>query len=552
MIGDRNRRLVPVIGLVLMLSAGVGHPAAGQTGACSLIYVENGPIGRVFPYNPLATSAERRAVDLLFEPLVRKTTGGTKSLLLDLSGARASTDGTEWTFPLKSTTWHSERPVTADQIVKTYQELRRLYDSGYQEWTYELTSFPQIAEMRSSEGSLVVRYTKVTDASMAQESLCNFFVIPWDDIPKLCTAYQCHLNEYVPLGTEPRQGLTGNGRWASARGTKGMIGADGTIALASFDDFPGGVSSIAEIQSRVQPLQNQRANMFRNGLANVVLEMPILLLSQVLSQVPGAQEIVHEMNSFTSIQISTRSPALQDERVREAMVFALNRKAMLDALYDGKGYVLDAPFPPETRCWNRSVTPRDYSPERARKLLTDAGFKGSPEAGWRKGSVTLDDLVFLIERSVQGAEDQAVMKRVIDQLGELGIHVTSDEVIPADLQSRLENGDYDFYLDTRTVGNAWNVEPILSSTFPGRKENAHLFCSPEVKQALDKYQPTIGVDDILQSEVGHTLHEAIATHCDRIYLWALIRKGVFNSSEIEFEKFGTYLFANPGLWKCHE
>ena len=60
------------------------------------------------------------------------------------------------------------------------------------------------------------------------------------------------------------------------------------------------------------------------------------------------------------------------------------------------------------------------------------------------------------------------------------------------------------------------------------------------------------MDNILQSQAGNKLHEAIAKHCDRIYLWALIRKGVFNSSEFEFETFGTTFFENPGLWKCHE
>lgn len=160
---------------------------------------------------------------------------------------------------------------------------------------------------------------------------------------------------------------------------------------------------------------------------------------------------------------------------------------------------------------------------------------------------------FLIESTVQGAEDQTVVKRVIDQLGEMGIHVNLAEVIPADLPSRLENGAYDFYLDTRTVGNAWNVEPILSSTFRGREENAHLFCHPDVRGALgDYYQAMIGGDIVHQSEVGQRLHEVIASHADRVYLWALIRKGVFNSTDIEFEPFGTTLFENPGLWKCHK
>ena len=69
------------------------------------------------------------------------------------------------------------------------------------------------------------------------------------------------------------------------------------------------------------------------------------------------------------------APPLKDERVRQALNYALDRQAILDTLYDGSGTVTDQVFNPRSAAYDKSlVGTYEYDPERAMELLADAGY----------------------------------------------------------------------------------------------------------------------------------------------------------------------------------
>ena len=552
---SRFRRSVPWIAfLALLASLVTTGPAPGQQKTCTLRYVENGPVTRVFPYSVLGTIVDRRVWDLLYEPLNRRTTGETfQSVILDLHEARPEENGMVWVFPLRETKWHNGDPVTPDDIVRTFTELKRLAGEGLRGWTQEVIDLPKISEMSASGGDLRVRYTRAKTRESAQQSLHNFYIVPWKQHPNLDRLYGGRLNDFVYNDNAPRRGgVIGNGRWEAA---PGAISSAGEITLLATDQFPGGRSPIDEIQGMYQPLVSERANMFRDGNVNVVLEIPFSQLNQLRTAIPEAQEIVHEANTFTSIIVSNRHPGLKDPRVREALVYAINRKEILQAMHSGRGYLLDAPFPPDTPCFSRAVQEhlREHSPERAKELLRAAGYKQNPNKRmiWAQGTIELDHLEFLLPSTIQGAEDQDVVNRVINSWEKnLGLRVELVERPPEEVRNLMDKGSYDFFLETQTVGSAWDVSMILLTNVPGQDANRHYLCSPQVERLLLEYRDSLGGDDRRQEEIGHQLHEAIAGSCDRIYLWSLERFGIFNPNEIEFAKSGTTLFENPALWRC--
>jgi peptide/nickel transport system substrate-binding protein len=83
--------------------------------------------------------------------------------------------------------------------------------------------------------------------------------------------------------------------------------------------------------------------------------------------------------SFEHIDFQLSNPLFADKRVRQALLYGMNRQALSDRLFEGKS--------PVTRSW---VSQRDfgYSPEvkeykydaaKARQLLDEAGFKPGPD-----------------------------------------------------------------------------------------------------------------------------------------------------------------------------
>ena len=67
-------------------------------------------------------------------------------------------------------------------------------------------------------------------------------------------------------------------------------------------------------------------------------------------------------------------PAFKDVRVRRAINYAINKKAIVDAIYAGLGTVADSPLPPTMWSYNKNIKHYEYNPEKAKKLLAEAGY----------------------------------------------------------------------------------------------------------------------------------------------------------------------------------
>ena len=60
--------------------------------------------------------------------------------------------------------------------------------------------------------------------------------------------------------------------------------------------------------------------------------------------------------------------------VRRAVNMAINKKSLLDAVYQGAGTVAVNPIPPAMWSYNKQVKDYEYSPEKAKALLAKAGY----------------------------------------------------------------------------------------------------------------------------------------------------------------------------------
>ena len=68
--------------------------------------------------------------------------------------------------------------------------------------------------------------------------------------------------------------------------------------------------------------------------------------------------------------------------VRRALNKAINKKAIIDAVFQGVGTVAVAPLPPSSWAYNANLVDDPYDPEAARKELADAGVSGLKMKVW--------------------------------------------------------------------------------------------------------------------------------------------------------------------------
>ena len=64
----------------------------------------------------------------------------------------------------------------------------------------------------------------------------------------------------------------------------------------------------------------------------------------------------------------------QDKRVRQAISYAINTEGIVKAVYEGLGKVATNPIPPTMWSYNKKLKGYAYNPEKAKKLLAEAGY----------------------------------------------------------------------------------------------------------------------------------------------------------------------------------
>lgn len=72
---------------------------------------------------------------------------------------------------------------------------------------------------------------------------------------------------------------------------------------------------------------------------------------------------------------NTTVAPFDDVRVRKALNMAMDKQAMVDAVYQGSGIVAKNPIPPTMWSYNDAIKDDAYDPEAAKKLLEEAGVK---------------------------------------------------------------------------------------------------------------------------------------------------------------------------------
>ncbi len=78
---------------------------------------------------------------------------------------------------------------------------------------------------------------------------------------------------------------------------------------------------------------------------------------------------------------NTKSPILKDKRVRRALAHLVDQDAVTDNLFDGMATKRTGPISDKKSYYNEDLKPIAYNPEKAKELLTEAGWTDSDNDG---------------------------------------------------------------------------------------------------------------------------------------------------------------------------
>jgi peptide/nickel transport system substrate-binding protein len=145
------------------------------------------------------------------------------------------------------------------------------------------------------------------------------------------------------------------------------------VTLVANPDFWGGKPKADRVIFWAIPDDSTRVSALINGEADVVAGVPAAQIDRI--ERSGRAHIVAGPSSSQPVWIglmANRAP-LGDQRVRQAINHAVNKQALVDKLLRGYAKVTSQACADGTVCFNPDIKPYAYDPERAKKLLSEAG-----------------------------------------------------------------------------------------------------------------------------------------------------------------------------------
>ena len=304
-----------------------------------------------------------RITDNVFDPLIRRdflaeAKSGGSHLVPGLATELVQRDPLTWVATLRpDVRLHDGGTLTADDVVATFAPDRMWGPKA--PFAEGRIAFGHLAEVVAEGKQTVVFRTKVPDVVM----------------PKRLAAYCGWIGSKAYLETA---GLAGMRQRPIGTGPYRVreFQRDQRVVLDSFDDHWMGRPPARQIIFTVVPEASARLAGLQSGDFDIVTsllpdQIPALAGDRRLEAVSVPLDFAH------ILYYDTRRPVLRDPRVRQALNFAVDYDLLGHSLW-GAGYqrmaALQLPsFGDLYDAGRRGFT---YDPDRSRRLLAEAGYKG--------------------------------------------------------------------------------------------------------------------------------------------------------------------------------
>lgn len=181
----------------------------------------------------------------------------------------------------------------------------------------------------------------------------------------------------------------------------------------------------------------------------------------------------------TNQSVFVQTANITDERVRKALVYAIDRQQIVEQLLKGHGEVVDGFLSSASPFYDGEITPMEYNPEKAKELLDEAGWDGTQTLRFYVNS---GDSTFVNAAQVMVAQWAAV-----------GVKAEVQTVDLATLMTVAGSTDYDMLAVQYTYAP---VDPYPDIAWLLSGEGSWTgYSSEEINEALAKTQLTSDAEE---------------------------------------------------------
>ena len=389
-------------------------------------------------------------IKLIYSPLFMYNADGINWFL---ATEYSTEDGLTYTFKLRDDVkWSDGEPFTADDVVFTYSEMEKEENLG---WAYSQLVYDQGTVDIKKVDDYTVSFTFPFKTPTALEMLSQIFIMP-EHIYKDVSDYEHNDYNMNSIGTGPYQAV------------EYVPGS--YVKFKRNENYFKGKPEIENIVFRIIENSDTAILALQSGEVDAYQAIP--------SEVEKIDLEANNLETFSYSEgrvgyLMINAKNVPDQKVRQAILFALNKDDMNKASYLSEEFYL-TPYtflPPISQFYSEDVEKYTQNIEKSKQLLEEAGVK---------------DLKLKVGYSGSDTAQTAQALLVQQQLSEVGITVELDAADSTALSTQMHSADNDY--DMYFGGYIMGIDPdTFSSLFEsGGAYNYMYYQDSEVDELFEK------------------------------------------------------------------
>jgi len=270
------------------------------------------------------------------------------------------------------------------------------------------------------------------------------------------------------------------------------------------DNYYDGKPRLAEILFKIIPDENATLVALEAGEIDSA-GIPPKDLSR-MKKLKGLNIYEYDALLYTYLGLNIDKPFFKDKRVRQALAYATNKKQLVSLILKGLGSAAYCPSAPISWVYSNNVEKYAYNPEKAKKLLKEAGFENL-------------EFTCLVNQGNKEREKAAiVLQQQFKKVGvKMNIRVLEWSALLKIINKPTAPKDFDAVI----IGWSLGLDPDgysiwHSSQFP-RGFNFIHYINPQVDKLLEAGRTTM--DKSKRKAIYSKLNRLISEDQPYIFLW---------------------------------
>lgn len=385
-----------LVALSLVLSACGGGAATQAPAVPQVLKIAN--TANITTWDPIESfSTEAAYMANVYEQLLRINPPGSAQQFTPLLATswESNADGTVWTFNLREgVTFHDGEPMNADAVVKSLDAARERGGASFIWW---------MVESIEAVDDLTVQFN--LSASAPVELIASSLYGAWIVSPKALEAAAAD-EDYWANGIE-----AGTGPYLIE-----SYVPDQEIVFQKYENYWGGWEDdqFDTILVQIIPEALTQQQLLESGSVDLATSLP----RDNYATFQGNPDYTYfeEPSFFNYVGFfNTLRPPLDDAKVRQALSYAIPYDDIIQIGVKGLGTQSRGPVPAGVWPWSPDVNQYTYDLDRAKELLTEAGYEG--------GGFSLR-----LTYAAENATHEAYAPLIKDSFAELGVDVTIEPI----------------------------------------------------------------------------------------------------------------------------